>query len=124
MQTAKRSDAADRHRDGGGHTGHDSPVEQDPATDHLANLDKLPGALVPRSAPTEPQVTDVTPASTAGVLIGDHQRILAGMLGQPLLRLLVKRQKERVGHIAEYALELSGGLISTRRGSACEDLLQ
>src|SRR6266851_3530621 len=56
-------------------------------------------ALFSRSTPTEPQVTDVTPASTAGVLMGDHQRILAGMLGQPLLRLLVKRHTERIGHI-------------------------
>ena len=38
MQSAKRSDANDRHQDGGGHPGQDSPVEQDPATDYLANI--------------------------------------------------------------------------------------
>ena len=54
VQTAKGSDAADRHRDSAGHAGQDSPVEQDPATGYLANIDKLLGSLVPRSAPTEP----------------------------------------------------------------------
>jgi len=90
VQTPKGSEAADCHRDRGGHPGHDPPVEQDPAAGRLANVDELLGVLIARLAPTEPQVTDVTPASTAGVLIGDHQGILAGMLGQPLLRLLVE----------------------------------
>jgi hypothetical protein len=90
VQTPKGSEAADRHRDSGGHPGHDSPIEQNPATGCLANVDELLGVLSSRLAPTEPQVTDVTPASTARVLIGDHQGILAGMLGHPLLRLLVE----------------------------------
>jgi hypothetical protein len=90
VQTAKWSEAADRHRDRGGHPGHDPPIEQDPATGRLANVDELLGVLIPRLAPTEPEVTNVTPASTAGVLISDHQRIVAGMHGQPLLRLLVE----------------------------------
>jgi hypothetical protein len=90
VQTAKWSEATDRHWDGGGHPGHDSPVEQDPTTGRLANVDELLGVLIARLAPTEPQVTDVTSASTASVLVGDHQRILAGMLGQPLPRLLVE----------------------------------
>jgi hypothetical protein len=80
-------------------------VEQDSATGNLPDIHELPGAPFPRSAPTEPQVTDVTPASTAGVLVGDHQRILARMLGQPLLRLLVTRHEECASHTAEYALE-------------------
>jgi len=90
VQTAKGSEAGDRHRDRGGHPRHDSPVDQDPATGLLANIGELLGVLILRLAPTEPQVTNVTPASTAGVLIGDHQRILARMLGEPLLRLPVE----------------------------------
>ena len=84
VQTAKGSDAADRNGDGGRHARQDSSVEQDSATGHLANLDKLFGLLISHSAPTEPQVTDVTAASTAGVLVGNHQCIRARMLGQPL----------------------------------------
>ncbi len=104
MQTAKGSEAADRHRDRGWHPGHDSPVEQDPATGRLANIGELLGVLISRLAPTEPQVTNVTPASTAGVLIRDHQRILAGMLGEPLLRLLVEGDRKSTNHIRGYAL--------------------
>ena len=90
MQPAKGSEAADRHRDGDGHPGHDSAVQEDPATGGFANIDQLLGVLISRLAPTEPQVTDVTPASTAGVLVGDHQRILARVLGQPLFGFLVE----------------------------------
>jgi hypothetical protein len=115
VQTAKRPDAADGHRDQRGHPGLDSPVEQDSATGCLANIDELPGVLIARLAPTEPQVTNVTPASTAGVLIGDDQRIVARMLGQPVLRLLVKGDKEPVGHIVEYAFLRPSGFISARR---------
>ncbi len=104
MQTAKGSEAADRHRDRGWHPGHDSPIEQDPATGRLPNIDEVLGVLISRLAPTEPQVTNVTPASTAGVLIGDHQRILAGMLGEPLLRLLVEGDQKGTNHIRGYAL--------------------
>jgi hypothetical protein len=34
------------------------------------------------------------------------------MLGQPLLRLLVKRHQERIGHIAKYAPYLLCGFRS------------
>ena len=54
VQTAERSNAAYGHWNGCGHTGHDSPVEQDAAANHLANVDMLLRALLPRSAPTEP----------------------------------------------------------------------
>jgi hypothetical protein len=109
VKATKWSDAADRDRDGGGHARKDSPIEQDPATSHLADIDQPPRVSISRSAPTEPQVTDVTPASTAGVLIGDHQRIIARMLGNPLARLLVKQHAKGIGHIAEYAPLTAGG---------------
>jgi hypothetical protein len=110
VQTAKGSEAAAGHRDGGGHPGHDSPVEQDPATGRLSDLDELLGVLISRVAPTELQVTDVTPASTGGVLVGDHQRILARVLGQPLLRFLVGGDKKGDHHIRRYALRRRCGL--------------
>ncbi len=84
-------------------------VEQDPAAGCLPDIHELPGVLVSRPAPTEPQVTDVTSASTAGVLVGDHQRILTRMLGEPLPGLVVKRHEEFTGHIAEYALRRPRG---------------
>ena len=90
MQTAKWPDAAYRYRNRARHTSHDSLVEENPATGYNPYVHELPGVLVSCSAPTEPQVTDVTPASTAGVLVSDQQRIVAGMLRQPLPRLLVK----------------------------------
>jgi hypothetical protein len=103
METAKWPEAADRYRNRAGHAGQDSLVEQDPATGYHPDIHELPGILVFRPAPTEPQVTDVTPTSTARVPVGDHQRILTRMAGQPLLRLLVERHNEFTGHIAEYA---------------------
>jgi hypothetical protein len=90
VQTAEWPDAADRYRNRARHARQDSLIEQDPAAGYFADLHELPRALVPRSAPTEPEVTDVTPASTASVLVSDQQRIVAGMLRQPLPRLLVK----------------------------------
>ena len=111
MQTAKRADAADRNGDVDGHTGHDPSVEQDPATAHLADFDEPLRALFAHSAPPEPQVTNVTPASTAGVLIGDHEGSLARMLVEPAARLFVKRHDEVVGHVGEYALRLPGRFI-------------
>lgn len=115
MQTAKRADAADRDGNVDGHTGHDPSVEQDPATAHLADFDELLGALFARSAPTEPQVTNVTPASTAGVLIGNHQGVLARMLLEPATGLFVERYDVGIGHIGEYALQLSGGFSCDSR---------
>jgi hypothetical protein len=54
VQTTKGSDAVDRHRDGGGHPGQDSAVEQDPATGDFADVNELLRVLIARSAPTEP----------------------------------------------------------------------
>ena len=57
----------------------DSRVEKDAPTGHRADIDQL-GPFIASPAPTEPQVTNVTSASTARVAIGDDERILVGML--------------------------------------------
>ena len=94
MQTAKRSDTTESDRDCPRHAGQDPAVEQNQTAADLPNIDQLIGACIPLAAPTEPEVTDVTPASTTGDLIGQHQRILTWMFGQPPLGLFVERDDE------------------------------
>lgn len=90
MQASKRSDAANRDGDGTRHPRQDSTINQDAAARHFSNLDQLSRALVAPAAPTEPQVTDVTPGSTVDVRIGEDEGVIAGMLGEPALRLFVE----------------------------------
>jgi len=90
MQAAEWSDPAHRDRDRVWHASHDPPVEKDPPAADLADVHQVIGALVFWTTPTEPEVTDVTPTSTAGVRVRDHHRVRAGMFGQPPLRLVVE----------------------------------
>ena len=94
MQSAERPDPADGDGDGERHPGGDPTVEQDRPAADLADVDQLARILILLATPTEPQVTDVTPASTARVLVGDHHRIRAGMLGQPAFGLVVEGDSE------------------------------
>jgi hypothetical protein len=97
VQTAEGSQAANRDRDGARHAGHDPRIEQDPATGHPADLNE-PRLVIASPAPTEPQVTNVTPASAAGVAIGDDERVPIGTLAQPAARLLVEDDGEFIHH--------------------------
>ena len=94
VQPTERSDAADGDGDGGRHPPDDPAVEEDPPAADRADVDQLARVLVLLATPTEPEVTDVTPASTARVLVGDHHRIAARMLGQPVAGLVVEGDQE------------------------------
>ena len=54
--------------------------------------------LVAAAAPTEPQVTNVTPASTARVAIGDDERVPVGVLIEPAPCLVIECDDELVHH--------------------------
>jgi hypothetical protein len=75
----------------------DSRVEKDSAAGHRADVDQL-GPFIASPAPTEPQVTNVTAASTARVAVGDDERVLAGVLREPPPRPLVEFDSELVHH--------------------------
>jgi hypothetical protein len=94
VQAPEGSDPADRDGDRVGHPRDNPAVEEDPPAADLADVDQLLGVLVLSSTPTEPEVTDVTSASTARVLIGDHHRIRARMLSQPVAGLVVEGDDE------------------------------
>jgi hypothetical protein len=94
VQAAEWSEAAHGDGDGSRHAGENPTVEQHPPAANLADVDQPVRVLVLSPTPTEPEVTDVTPASTTDVLIGDDQRIRAGMLGQPAFGLVVEGDSE------------------------------
>ena len=97
MQAAERSEATNGDRDPLRHARHDFWVEQDPPAGHFADIDQS-GLLVASATPTEPQVTNVTSASTARVAIGDDQRIAVGVLLEPAPRLIIEYDGEFVHH--------------------------
>jgi hypothetical protein len=94
MEAAEGPDSGDRDRNRCRHAGKNPAVEQHSPAADLAYLDQLTGVVVLSSTPTEPQVTDVTSASTAPVLVGEHHRIRARVLGQPALGLVVDGDQE------------------------------
>src|SRR5713226_7155227 len=77
------------------HAGHDSRVDKDPPAGHRADVDQL-GPFIASAAPTEPQVTNVTSASTARIAVGDDEGITAGMLLEPAPRPIVEYDIELV----------------------------
>ena len=95
MQPAKRTDAANRYRDLARHPRHDSRVDKDPPAGHLPNVDQQ-GPLIASPAPTEPQVTNVTSASTACVAVGDDERVPTWVLLEPALCPIVEFDDEVV----------------------------
>ena len=97
MQAPERSEATNGDRDPLRHARHDFWVEQDPPAGHFADIDQS-GLLVASAAPTEPQVTNVTSASTAHVAIGNDERIAVGVLVEPAPRLIVEYDGEFVHH--------------------------
>jgi len=92
---SERSEAANGDGDRAGHAGHDSRVEKDPPAAHRADVDQR-GPVITSPAPTEPQVTNVTSASTAGVAVGNDERIPAGVLVEPLACPIVENDGEFV----------------------------
>ena len=90
MQAAEGSDPGDRDRDRVRHPADNPAVEKDPPAADLADVDQPAGVLILSPTPTEAEVTDVTAASTAGVLIRDHHGIRARMLGKPAPGLVVE----------------------------------
>jgi hypothetical protein len=93
VQPLERSETTNGDWDLARHARHDSRVEKDSAAGHLSDIDQL-GPFIASPAPTEPQVTNVTSASTACVAIGDDERILVGMLVEPALRSIVQYDGE------------------------------
>jgi hypothetical protein len=82
MQAPEWAEAANGDRDRVRHARHDSRIEKDPLAGHFADIDQR-GLLIASAAPTEPQVTNVTSASTARVAVGDDERIPVGVLVEP-----------------------------------------
>src|SRR5438309_1011686 len=74
-QAAEGSGAGDGHRYRGWYPADKPVVEKDSPAADLADVDQPAGVLILSPTPTEPEVTDVTAASTAGVLIRDHHGI-------------------------------------------------
>jgi hypothetical protein len=97
VQTAERSEATKRDRDRPRHARHDSRVEEDSPTRDFADIDQR-GLLIASAAPTEPQVTNVTSASTARVAISDDERIPVGVLVEPAACLVIECDGEFVHH--------------------------
>jgi hypothetical protein len=97
VQSLERSETTNGHRDPGRHARHDSRVEENPPAGHGADVDQL-GPFIASPAPTEPQVTDVTSASTARIAVSDDERIPVGMLGEPAPRSIVEYDSELVHH--------------------------
>ena len=95
MQPAERADASNGDRDLARHPRHDSWVDKDPPAGHLPDIDQR-RALIASAAPTEPQVTNVTSASTARVAVGDDERVVVGMIIEPAPCPIVEFDNELV----------------------------
>ena len=97
MQALERSEATNGDRDLARHARRDSRVEKDPPAGHRPDIDQC-GLLIGSPAPTEPQVTNVTSASTARIAVGDDEGVTAGMLLEPMPRPIVEYDGELVHH--------------------------
>lgn len=98
MQPAEGPEPPDGYGNDPRQARHDSSIQQDLAARHRADGGILFSLPVLIAAPTEPKVTDVTAASTSAVFIGNDECIPTGMLGQPLLRIVVEDHLERFRH--------------------------
>src|SRR5260370_16000368 len=85
VQSLERSEATNGDRDLARHARHDSRVDKDPPAGHLPDIDQL-GPFIASPAPTDPQVTNVTSASTARIAVSDDERITTGMILAPVPR--------------------------------------
>jgi hypothetical protein len=97
VQAAEWSEATNGDWDRSRDARHDSRVEIDSPTAHFADIHQR-GLLIASAAPTEPQVTNVTPASTARVAIGDDKRVPVGVLLDPATCLVIEYDGELVHH--------------------------
>jgi hypothetical protein len=97
VQTSEGTEAADGDGDRSRHARPDSRVEKDAPATHFANIDQR-RLLIASAAPTEPQVTNVTSASTAGVAISDDKRVPVGVFLEPAPCLLIEYDGEFVHH--------------------------
>lgn len=93
VQAPQRSGATNGDRDAPRHASHDFRVEKDPTAGHLADLDQS-GLVFASAAPTEPQVTNVSSATTVGVAIGDDERVAIGVLVEPAACLVIEHDGE------------------------------
>jgi hypothetical protein len=94
VQAAKRPYSPNRDRDDRWQAGNDPAVEQDrPALDG-PQVNESVRVIARRSAPTEPEVTYVTAASTSGLFVSDHERVVSLVLVQPGARRFVERDLE------------------------------
>lgn len=83
MQAPEGPEAPNADRDPAGHPGHDSAVQEDAPPLDRTDRDQPRRLLFPPPAPTEPQVTNVTAASAAAILVRDDEGIGARSLPQP-----------------------------------------
>jgi hypothetical protein len=97
VEAPEWSEATNGDRDRSRHARHDSRIEKDPPAGQFANVDQL-GLLIASATPTEPQVTNVTSASTARVAVGDDECIPAGVFVEPALSPVVEYEGEFVHH--------------------------
>ncbi len=97
MQPPERSEATNSHRDSARHAGHDSRVEKDSPAGHRPDINQC-GSFIASPAPTEPQVTNVTSASTARIAESDDERIPVGVLLEPVPCPIVQNDGEFAHH--------------------------
>ena len=97
MEPLEWSEATNGDRDLARHAGHDSWVDKDPPAVHCADIDQC-RSLIASAAPTEPQVTNVTSASTARIAVGNDERIPIGVLLEPIPCPIVEYDEEFVHH--------------------------
>jgi hypothetical protein len=100
VQPAEGPESPDSYRNKPRQARHDPSIQKDLTARHRADGGKTFRFAILMAAPTEPKVTDVTAASTAAVVVGNHQCIPTWMLVQPMPCLVVEGHFEGVRHLA------------------------
>ncbi|MEO6797775.1 MAG: hypothetical protein ABI401_08300 [Candidatus Dormibacter sp.] len=94
MQPTAGAEAADGYRDRLRHSRPDAAIQQDTAAGELADILQVRRPALAAPAPTDPEVTDVTPASTASISKGENERIATGVEVEPPASLLIQGDRK------------------------------
>ena len=102
MQSTQWPDAPNGDGNLLGHSTDDAPVQEDPTTGHVANVDQQ-RALVSPLAATKPDITNVPPSTTPTIFVGNYERILAWVFVQPATGFGVEYHGERSAYLQSIA---------------------